>query len=731
MTDIPWRAAYNLSSEALVTLDAPPWEYDTARPVELTSKAKFRQWQLKDTTQRIHFTLVEPADPNSRIDENNPARRFFGWVADYDAHIEGPEFLRRVEKVDPEVRPVWFSRTFSGGIRAVWVFEEPVWADCPTVAEKFMRLFAMGAKANTLAPGLDQASFRPHMLWEHGTDWQEVPDSIPVPQKVTRNIFRDAVAQTKKIESVYTELPMEEVQAEVEKRFPGRLYGSQMELGARVPLFWMPITGDGKEKDKSAMVAEWGVYAFSSRAPQGRMFWDELLGDDFIRKYKEKRLDLATTGCHFDGKGYWRLDRKGEWLGVTPTNMDLFLRAERGLSGRLKPKETASEVEHALFQIQTVHRIDATAPFLHTEEQFVEWNGETYLNINRRRPMNPAPEGYGNPDNFPWLFEFFNNFFDRHAEDLVNPRDSYLAEICRSYRALLTSRPVQGHALIICGPAGWGKSLLNTFILRQIFGSATDAGDFLVKGSNFNKALGDSFIWYIDDNQSAGTMTAHKAFSEMLKKHVATPEVSVQPKFHDSRVIPWFGRIMVSCNDDPDSVSIIPDLDINSADKICLYRVNAEWRAKFHENFEMEAIILEELPFFLRWLLDEFKTDPAILDTANPRYGLKVYHHPGLVQTARESSGHFRMAQIIDIFRAQFVREDREGKYIEGTSTEILMELLKPDSDTAPLMRGMTPNYFGRLLSSLAKQEAGVPWLARDTKNNQAIWRIDCRGPIT
>jgi hypothetical protein len=222
-------------------------------------------------------------------------------------------------------------------------------------------------------------------------------------------------------------------------------------------------------------------------------------------------------------------------------------------------------------------------------------------------------------------------------------------------------------------------------------------------------------------------MTAHKAFSEMLKKHVATPEVSVQPKFHDSRVIPWFGRIMVSCNDDPDSVSIIPDLDINSADKICLYRVNAAWRAKFYENCEMEEVILRELPYFLRWLLDEFQPDPALVDRESPRYGLKVYHHPGLVQTARESSGHFRMAQILDIFRAQWVREGREGRYLEGTSTEILMELLKPDSDTAPLMRGMTPNYFGRLLSSLAKQEAGVPWLVRASRNNQAIWRIDCR----
>jgi hypothetical protein len=728
MNPPPFRAAANLSSDALVLLEAPPWQYDDTRPEGLTSKAKFRQWQLKETTNRIHFTLVEPVNPNLRIEEDNPPRRFFGWVADYDAHVEAEEFLRRVSKVDAEIRPVWFSRTFSGGIRAVWVFEEPVWADCPAVAEKFMRNFASRAKAQTLAPGLDPASYQPHMLWEHGTDWAPVPDSIPVPRAVTQSLYRDSVIQIKKIDAPYTDLPMDEIAAEVERRFPGRLYGNALEIGNRVPLFWLPITGDHKEKDRSAIVAEWGVYAFSSRASQGRMFWDELLGHEFVQKYKEKRLDQAMTGCYFDGKLYWRIDPKsGAWVSSTREDALLYLRVDRGLSNKLKGKETYSEADHALLCIQTMHRVDSTAPFLHTPEQFVEWNGELYLNTNRRRPMDPAPVGYGNPENFPWLATFFDNFFDQHEDDTFSPRDSFLAEIARSYRSLIDARPVQGHALIVCGAAGCGKSLLGTYILRHIFGSATDAGNFLAKGSAFNKALGESFIWFIDDNQSVGTMAAHKAFSEMLKKHVATPEVSVQPKHKDARDIPWFGRIYVSCNDDPDSVSIIPDLDINIADKLCLYRVNPDWRAEFQDTMDMQELLQHELPYFLRWLLDEFEVPSEILTPDRPRYGLQVYHHPGLVQAARESSAHFRMAQMLDIYRAQCRREDRT-RYIEGTSSELLVQMMHPDSDVASLIRASStsPIQFGRLLGALAKQEHGLPWLEKmPSKNNQSIWRID------
>lgn len=716
-----WRAAPNLRDKALWTMDGGPWDYETSRPEGLESKAKFRKWQNDPETNGIHFTLVEGFDPSSRIEEDNPARRMYGWVADYDADIEASEFLRRVKKVEVTLRPVWFSRTFSGGIRAVWIFEEPVWADCPAVAEKFLRNFAVRVKASTLAPNLDQASFKVHMLWEHGTDWQEVPESGEVPMSVTQVAFRDAVVQTKKVDGIYTEMPMDEVRAEIEKRYPGRLYGAKIEIGERVPLFWLPITGDHKEKDRSAIVAEWGVYAYSSRAEQGRVFWDELLGDEFVRKFKEKRLDAAITGRYFDGKGYWNLDHKGDWQGNTREDTLLHLRVEKGLSGTKKPKESASEVESALYAIQTMHRVSATAPFVFTDEQFVEWNGETYLNINRRRPMNPAGEGYGNPDNFPWLWEFFQNFFERHKDDKIHPRDFYLAEMQRAYRSFHSSRPTQGHILFVCGPAGKGKSLLHTFIYRQIFGSATDAGAFLVDGKGFNRALGESAIWYVDDNKSAGNLSSHKAFSETIKKHAATPEILVEPKYHDARLIPWYGRILVSCNDDPDSVSIIPDLDINILDKLCLFRVNPEWHATFYENIEMQEILLNELPYFLRWLLDEFEVPEEIV-SGEPRYGLLPYHNAGLVAVARESSSHFRLAQVLDLFREQQVRE-KAKRYWEGTSTKLLVQLSSQDSDVATLVRGFTTIQFGRMMNQLHNQN--LPWLARQEKGKQSHWRID------
>lgn len=716
-----FRAARNLGVYDLAEMDAPPWELESTRP-EFKSKAKLRKWQLQEDTEHVFFTLVEAANPHLRVESDNPPSRIFGWVADYDADISPEEFVRRVDTLDVDERPTHFSMTFSKGIRAVWEFEEPVWVDCPEVAEKFMRGFATRVKAAKLAPGLDTASYDLNMLWELGTEWRDIPESMAIPKTITQQISREAITRTKRISSTYDELPMDEIQAEIEKQYPGRLFGATVEIGSRIPLFWLSVCGDGKEKDKSAIVAEWGCHAFSSRAEKGNVFWDEILGRDFISKYQEKKIGEAIDGCYFDGVGYWRLNYKDDWVGIRREDTLLYLKVERGLAGTKKPKEPASEAEKVLYAIQTYNRIDAAAPFTHTKEKFVDWNGERYLNINQKHPMQPGPEGSGKPENFPWLFEFFKNFFHRHEDDVLPPREYFLAELKRAYESFLYSRPSSGHCIILVGPTGRGKSFLTTFVLREIFGSATDAGKFLIGGRDFTKELAESVVWYVDDNESASTMTQHKKFSEAVKKHVATPEVDCQPKFKDSRIIPWYGRLFMTCNEDPDSVSIIPDLDINIKDKIALFRINDSWKADFKDITEQAAMVRKELPFFLRWLVDEVTVHKDILTPDEPRYGLVPYKHPDLVETARESSSQYRLAEVLDLWRGQVALETKKDVWV-GNSSALLMAMQGPDSEVLPLVRSYSAIQFGKLMGSLHKQ--GVPWLTRETEANAAVWHIE------
>lgn len=345
-----------------------------------------------------------------------------------------------------------------------------------------------------------------------------------------------------------------------------------------------------------------------------------------------------------------------------------------------------------------------------TTEELVKWNGKTFLNTNTRRPMKPSPEGTGNPENFPWLHEYLSNVLDRAPEDFIHPKEFLLAELQRAYRSIMNSRPTSGHFLIFAGPSGRGKSLLTTVIMRKIFGSAADAGTFLVEGREFNKDLAESFIWFIDDNKSTTSITQHKNFSESIKKIVATPEVVYRAMWNDGIGVPWYGRVMIGCNDDPDSISIIPDLDITIRDKVSLFKVS-QWQAKFLDNVSMSELLDKELPYFLRWLLDVFVVPEEIDTPDEPRYGLLTYHHPELIDTARESSSQNRLAEVLNIWRRRIggdsngslnfeTREDRT--YWCGTATELLSSLYDFE-EVAPLIRSYTPVSFGRAVAALWK----------------------------
>lgn len=706
----------NHSDVFLFPLENYPWLLDTPDLPEFRTKGEYRKWCLDDKTTHVFFTFVEPVDPTARVSEDNPALKIHGLTADWDSATEVEEALGRIAKIDPDLRPQFMGKTFSGHLRAVWLFAEPVWADCPETAKLFVREFFATCKARTVAGGFDDASLSLHMTWELGRDWVEIEDTYPVPTPILNKLWFDAVRKVKKVETPHTDIPLPEIEEEINRQFPNRLFGAKIEVGNRIPLFWLPL-GDGKERDKSGIVAPWGIYSFSSRADRGRMFWDEILGADFVRKYKERRIDLGAGNTYYDGHNYWWPVRDG-WMMRNKDDSILALK-NQGFAATREEGATASEVEQILYAIQQTRTIDAALPFTHTREEFIDWNGQHFLNTNTRHPMQPGPEGSGARENFPWLAEYFDNFLDRPEREVFHPKTFFLAELQRAYQTLLNGEPASKHCLILAGPVGRGKSFLTTVILRKMFGSGADAGGFLVEGKGFNKELAGSYLWYIDDNKSATTASQHRSFSENLKKHIATPEVVHRAMYSDGFVMPWFGLIVMTCNDDPESLGLLPDLDINIRDKLCLFQIS-DWQAPFFTNAKMEEIVDRELPYFLRWLMDEFVPDEEILTPDKPRYGLVPYHHPKLTHVAHESSSSNRMAEVLDIWREQIrdagiAKQNPDGSFTwVGTATEILSSLGDFDA-TKTLVRTYSPISFGRALTALDKTEV-CPWLASNIR---------------
>ena len=94
-------------------------------------------------------------------------------------------------------------------------------------------MFAKKFKLATLLPGYDANSEKPALIWTNGGEWYEF-QAAPLPWSL---IFGMALDASKCLTPQRSDMPIEAVAAEVEKKWPGRWQGP-FEVGATGVRFW-------------------------------------------------------------------------------------------------------------------------------------------------------------------------------------------------------------------------------------------------------------------------------------------------------------------------------------------------------------------------------------------------------------------------------------------------------------------------------------------------------------
>ncbi len=115
----------------------------------------------------------------------------------------------------------------------------------------------------------------------------------------------------------------------------------------------------------------------------------------------------------------------------------------------------------------------------------------------------------------------------------------------------------------------------------------------------------------------------------------------------DSQRIPHCGRVVISLNEDVQSLSVVPALDVSNADKILGFRINPNHKPQFLANHEMERVIETELPYFARYLLD-WEVPEHVGGSA--RYGVAKYIHPFITNAARDNGSRAPALEAIELF---------------------------------------------------------------------------------
>lgn len=691
----------NLSSQTCTKI--VPWNTASSRPTTLADKEAYRKWGADKATKGAFYSPFSGQNENVRVSFTNPPSKQHALVADYDADITDEQISKLSRNCPAGLLPTYLSRTFSGGVRLVWEFEKPINADCGEISEKFLKRLKKELKLEKLLPGFDPASLDPSQYFELGDKWAPVPGSVPIRTETLHRILYDS-SEKADFSKFGIEVPMEKLVDEIEKKFPGRWVG-KFDLGCRGVRFWDPSA----DNPTACIVRSTGMQCFTGDS--AFVPWEEIFGKIFIREYEESRTGAAMSDIWYDGDTYWWKRVNGDWRSGGKEDCGMHLRVAYNLNRNLKGN--SSEVEKVLYAIQQTRWVDATAPFLFNPQEIVVFNGRRYLNINKLSVMQPATGSPEWGENFPWFAEYMDNIWEDPEQ-----KEYFLSWLKHYWGSAYSGRLLPGQTLFIAGPVGVGKSLLSTFIIRNIMGGGTDAGGFLLGESSFNKELLEVPLWMVDDSTSTSDWRSHQRFSDMVKKCAANQTHSYHPKFKDATLLPWNGRTIVTLNDDPQSLSIIPNLDGNILDKLMLLKFGG-WYPKFRAKHELEPMILAELPHFLAWLNNWSIPEKCV---GSFRYGVKPYIHKDLMAEASASSQHNLFIEVL----AEWARKHCEifqGQTEWSGTTTALRDCIENASMGATL-REYSVRKIGKLMTSLA--ESNTDSIIRlPLKDGCARYKID------
>lgn len=665
-----------------------PWEYTGSHPPR-------KEWESPETNY-LHYSGFEAMVPQKRVTrETNPAAAIHALVADFDATIT-PEMLVKATGA-AKIMPNWTSQTSGGGARFVWLLSEPVPVMPGKLLGAFLTLAAKRLGLARLLPGWDKDAWENGaMYYACGTAWTRAATG-PVSADTVAGWMAEAGAKFNWRKTDGIVIPVDDVRAEAEARWPDG-WGGQWSIGSRGRVFWEPSSGN----PRAAVLRETGMQCFSGSKPF--FSWRDIFGAGFVEKYEADRLGAATRDTYFDGEHYWSSDDGTKWEKIKRIDLQMELRV-RGLNGEKGRHDTASEVDRAMSHINRNCRIDSAGNYVYFPQGLQTIGRLRVLNCSRVAPVTAAAHSGDWGAGFPILAAWFDALF---AEPIQ--LDYFMAWLRRFYGSAARRKPEKGLSLIIAGPVGRGKTFLSDCVLSTLMGGHYDGSEHLVDGGSFSNGCYDYGLWTVGDARPAQDWKSRTQYTARLKKLVANRTFLANEKYEKAYMTHWLGRILITCNDDPVSIQMLPDLDQSISDKVSFLRIAEKSAPVFAEA---EAVLEDELPQFAGWLVASRDVPEIVQDT---RFGQVPYQDEFMRETVNGASQITLFEELIH----NNIEDIADGKpEWTGPASQLFRQLA--GADTAGT-RDHSAVSVGRLMSQLLAQ--GRPYLGYKRHPRMREYRI-------
>lgn len=658
-----------------------PWEWDTSGVDFDVPKEVYRSTRYYDATaEHCLVSLVEGLTPTLRVsskrsDTQNPAYRVHGIFADFDGVFDAQSTIETLRRDPPSpYQPTWYVVTQSKKLRLVWLFETPVRVTGSDHANRLLADIALRISSYKWGSDYDKkASESCTTYFDIGREWHRFSESV-IPTSVLHLWDYEVFSKIREsYSSVTTFVPLDVVQQEIRERWPGRFTGTVKE-GEHCCRFWDPDS----DNDRGCIFVKDGVRVF---VPHDKPFmsWRDIFGAAFVDKFVSSKVSPVVQQMWYNScKGqFWRWSESScSYVPRNETTIRRDLVIEAGLRSEKRKGEGFSEVDQALHDITTRREVAWVAPVLfhpHGPMRLTNSERTLVLNTSLVRVTSPCEESWtddwrwSNPavrDKMPFIHGLISTLFepvhqkavariqrgfpadDLPDEESIMQLKMFLSWLSYFYRTSAVLKPAQGQCLVLAGPSGVGKSFLMKNVIGPLMGGYSDADDYFVNAVKYTGDIVRYPVLGIDDKTRDLEKGDRAGFTTRLKSVVATGTLRYEEKFQNAvETLPWLGRVIITCNMDSRSLSVLPDLEQSNADKIMMLRLGGTHYCFNASRDANNAAVMRELPYFARFLLNH-PVDERIADV---RMGVKAYQHPDMVQAASEN-GYTQV--IIDALNA-------------------------------------------------------------------------------
>jgi hypothetical protein len=664
--------------------------------------------------------------PSMRVSKENPAMEMRSFIADIDAKLSFEVLIRAIESIPETRRPRFLESTLSDKWRLVFPLERPFsWGsldDPSRLWDEFLKLLAGELKLTALfAESLDKKSMTTTQVWWNHCNWSSAGDAYFLRKELIDKIACDAFDKVSRRHKVAQGRlsNLEAAKEELGRRYPRFLQEwdpENFKIGARGSSFWIT----GSQSPLSAIVKEEGIFTFADHADRSFYSWKDLLGEGYVDKdHSDRDYNINRTYYFNDTENrFYKLKNGSEWLTLTPeaVRQELVL---LGLSPRVERDggDLVAEVDQCIIRLRNMNQVSGKGPFMWNPERIIQPRGSSkrYLNsFYEVKPIPPTAERtpWGPEGKFPTISWLVDHLFE--GQD----RDMWLSYAKIAYIHFLERKKQLKQALIVAGPQGTGKTLLQTGVLSALLGGHGQGNGYLTMETRFCGEMFDHAVICVDDGEGGTTQAKQRQMTERLKTLVSKSGVTVEEKFKTTSRGEWFGVITISVNTDVGSLhNSMPDTTMAIADKLIILRVHCP-ATDDREGLlgmkqpEWEKVIAQEIAYFAAWLYHTYQIpDWAI---SRGRYELVPYHNEMIMTELEHMSEYFLASRIMTKAMRLYFGSDPEGVK-KDTFTGDPLEVW---SLVAPLIqssREMNQQSFLKLLMKFV-QSSRVPnsWLHYD-----------------